>query len=128
MSLISAQQMQLPCRFVEIAVKQCRNGGIDCKVHGLQLVGRHLGTAMPLDDTAALARLLPPDFEHEHEDPVFRHANIVQQQQQQQQQLQQANYMYNSSTSVSANSATRVFVWGLNDKDQLGGPKGIKLT
>ena len=23
-------------RYVEIAVKQCRNGGIDCKVHGLQ--------------------------------------------------------------------------------------------
>ena len=25
-------------RYVEIAVKQCRNGGIDCKVHGLQVV------------------------------------------------------------------------------------------
>ena len=114
--------MQLPCRFVEIAIKQCRNGGIDCKVHGLQLVGRHLGTAMPLDDTAALARLLPPDFEHDHEDPVFQHTNMVQQQQ------QQASYnLYNSGASISASSATRVFVWGLNDKDQLGGPKGIQF-
>jgi E3 ubiquitin-protein ligase HERC2 len=25
---------------VEIAIKQCRNGGIDCKVHGLQIVGK----------------------------------------------------------------------------------------
>ena len=27
-------------RYVEIAVKQCRNGGIDCKVHGLQVSQR----------------------------------------------------------------------------------------
>jgi E3 ubiquitin-protein ligase HERC2 len=27
-------------RFVEISIKQCRNGGIDCKVHGLQVVGK----------------------------------------------------------------------------------------
>ena len=27
-------------RYLEIAVKQCRNGGIDCKIHGLQVVGK----------------------------------------------------------------------------------------
>ena len=27
-------------RYVEIAIKQCRNGGIDCKIHGLHVVGR----------------------------------------------------------------------------------------
>ena len=50
---------------LEIAVKQCRNGGIDCKVHGIQLVGRNIAHALPMDDSAALARLLPPDFELE---------------------------------------------------------------
>ena len=64
-SLISAQQIQVPLRFIEVAVKQCRNGGIDCKVHGIQLVGRNVGNALPLDDSAALAQLLPPDFELE---------------------------------------------------------------
>lgn len=64
-SLISPQQMQQPYRFIEVAIKQCRNGGIDCKVHGIQLVGRNVGNALPLDDSAALARLLPPDFEFE---------------------------------------------------------------
>ena len=46
-------------------MKQCRNGGIDCKVHGIQLVGRNIAHALPMDDSAALARLLPPDFELE---------------------------------------------------------------
>ncbi len=27
-------------KFYEIAVKQCFNGGIDCKIHGLKMVGR----------------------------------------------------------------------------------------
>lgn len=57
--------MQQAQRFIEIAIKQCRNGGIDCKVHGIQLVGRHSAHALPMDDTAAFGRLLPPDFEFE---------------------------------------------------------------
>lgn len=65
MSLISPQQMQQSYRFIEVAIKQCRNGGIDCKVHGIQLVGKNIGNALPLDDSAALARLLPLDFEFE---------------------------------------------------------------
>ena len=27
-------------RYIEIAVKACRSGGIDCKVHGLQVQGK----------------------------------------------------------------------------------------
>ena len=27
-------------KHIEIAIKQCRNGGIDCKVHGLVIQGR----------------------------------------------------------------------------------------
>ena len=27
-------------KYIEIAIKQCRNGGIDCKVHGLMIQGR----------------------------------------------------------------------------------------
>ena len=95
MSLISAQQIQVPLRFIEVAVKQCRNGGIDCKVHGIQLVGRNVGNALPLDDSAALARLLPPDFELEQDDCVF-------------QKCHQASAQVQGSNSC----ATRVFVWG----------------
>jgi len=59
------QQLQHPYRFIEIAVKQCRNGGIDCKLHSIQLVGRNVSHIVPMDDSAALSRLLPPDFELE---------------------------------------------------------------
>lgn len=27
-------------RYIEIAIKQCRSSGIDCKIHGLVLLGR----------------------------------------------------------------------------------------
>ena len=27
-------------KFYEISIKQCFNGGIDCKIHGLKMVGR----------------------------------------------------------------------------------------
>ena len=27
-------------RYLEIGIKQCRNGGIDCKMHGLQVIGK----------------------------------------------------------------------------------------
>ena len=107
LSLISPLQVQQPFRFLQIAIEQYRNGGIDCKVHGIQLIGLNVGHALRLDDTTA--RLLPPDFEQEQNVPVFQKTR------------QLSTLIQNSSC------ATRVFVWGLNDKDQLGGPKGSKI-
>jgi len=37
---------------IEIAIKQCRNGGIDCKIHALNIIGKkrtsegHIPTAL----------------------------------------------------------------------------------
>ena len=107
LSLISPLQVQQPFRFLQIAIEQYRNGGIDCKVHGIQLIGLNVGHALRLDDTTA--RLLPPDFEQEQNVPVFQKTR------------QLSTLIQNSSC------ATRVFVWGLNDEDQLGGTKGSKI-
>ena len=107
-------------RFVEIAVKQCRNGGIDCKVHGLQVVGRKKGEE---EDFSAVS-FLASDAEEECCCPEehFSTASSA---------AKTGRTSGASSVSgageVAKKDATKVFVWGLNDKDQLGGLKGSKI-
>ena len=88
-------------RYIEIAIKQCRNGGIDCKIHGLHVVGRK---RCEEDEYASTVSFLASDSE-EWEDTTSKSR---------------------WSLDVKVNS-TKVFVWGLNDKDQLGGQKGSKI-
>ncbi|XP_021378315.1 E3 ubiquitin-protein ligase HERC2-like isoform X2 [Mizuhopecten yessoensis] len=95
-------------RFVEVSVKQCRSSGIDCKVHGLSVIGRLRADE---DDMAASYTFLASDREDEDEDktvttPINKRRSKV-----------------TSSKEIQ----THVFCWGLNDKDQLGGPKGSKI-
>lgn len=84
---------------VEIAIKQCRNGGIDCKIHALQIVGckRILENQL-----ATSVSFLASDWE-----------------------VMQEQMSVQRSSTVQQNAA--VYVWGLNDKDQLGGLKGSKI-
>lgn len=88
-------------RYVEIAIKQCRNGGIDCKIHGLQVVGRK---RCEEDEFTSTVSFLASDSEECDDSLKARWNNM----------------------DVKVNS-TKVLVWGLNDKDQLGGQKGSKI-
>jgi len=103
---------------IEIAIRQCRSSGIDCKIHGLAVYGR-LRTdddndGLPViassylasdgeDDSAAAAN----DHLAKNDDARLRQSAVVRSQR---------------------DILTNVFVWGLNDKDQLGGPKGSKVS
>ncbi|KAL2717183.1 E3 ubiquitin-protein ligase HERC2 [Vespula squamosa] len=87
-----------PC--IEIAIKQCRNGGIDCKIHGLHIIGRK-----KIDENQQLATsvsFLASDWEA-------------------------AQKQITSQCSGETTQQSAVYVWGLNDKDQLGGLKGSKI-
>ena len=84
-------------RYVEIAIKQCSRGGIDCKIHGLLVVGRKRSEE---DEFTSTVSFLASDSE-ECDDASKTKWNTI---------------------DVKVNS-TKVFVWGLNDKDQLGGQK-----
>ncbi|UYV60264.1 HERC2 [Cordylochernes scorpioides] len=89
-------------KFIEIAIRKCRSGGIDCRVHQLLILGRlrtdeddllsHF-TFLATDDGATT-----PDESHHKLD------------------------------EHRLDAQTKVFVWGLNDKDQLGGLKGSKVS
>ncbi|CAG7818352.1 unnamed protein product [Allacma fusca] len=97
----------------EINILQCRNGGIDCRVHGISMIGRH---RQECDDFISSFSFLASDGEDMDED-----VDLV------------SNTKRNSVASFSTADGTRrdhsvkVFVWGLNDKDQLGGLKGSKI-
>jgi E3 ubiquitin-protein ligase HERC2 len=95
-------------RFIDIAIKQCRSSGIDCKIHSLQLIGRLRSDD---DDTAAAFSFLASDKEDEDDDRTITQTG-----------------RRKSKVTGGKDIQTHVFVWGLNDKDQLGGPKGSKVS
>ncbi|XP_062306104.1 E3 ubiquitin-protein ligase HERC2 [Osmerus eperlanus] len=95
-------------RYVEVAIKQCRSSGIDCKIHGLALVGR----VRAEDEDLATIPFLASDNEEEEEDKTAT-GSLARKK--------------SSGLESAATIRTKVFVWGLNDKDQLGGLKGSKI-
>lgn len=115
--LLSDLRQHVP--WIEITIKQCRNNGIQCKVHGLNIVGRRMATDLNqiLENAAFLAN------ETDTQEP-----NAY------------ASYMCPEDKATSVGSGTgssgadaqpanqcKVMVWGLNDKEQLGGLKGSKV-
>uniref|UniRef100_A0A8D3BZ47 HECT-type E3 ubiquitin transferase n=1 Tax=Scophthalmus maximus TaxID=52904 RepID=A0A8D3BZ47_SCOMX len=95
-------------RYVEIAIKQCRSSGIDCKIHGLGIVGRIRAE----DEDLATVPFLASDNEEEDDDKTASGS---------------LTRKKSSGLESAATIRTKVFVWGLNDKDQLGGLKGSKI-
>ncbi|KAK7877600.1 hypothetical protein WMY93_031685 [Mugilogobius chulae] len=95
-------------RYIEVAVKQCRSAGIDCKIHGLSIVGRIRAE----DEDLATVPFLASDNEEEDEDKAAT-GSLARKK--------------SSGLESAATIRTKVFVWGLNDKDQLGGLKGSKI-
>ncbi|XP_066478199.1 E3 ubiquitin-protein ligase HERC2 isoform X5 [Tiliqua scincoides] len=95
-------------RYVEVAIKQCRSSGIDCKIHGLSILGRIRAE----DEDSATVPFLASDNEEEDDDKANT-ASLVRKK--------------TVGLESAATIRTKVFVWGLNDKDQLGGLKGSKI-
>uniref|UniRef100_A0A1A8PRE6 E3 ubiquitin-protein ligase HERC2 n=3 Tax=Nothobranchius rachovii TaxID=451742 RepID=A0A1A8PRE6_9TELE len=95
-------------RYIEIAIKQCRSSGIDCKIHGLRIVGRIRAE----DEDLATVPFLASDNEEEDEEKPTA-----------------GSLARKKPPGLESAAAirTKVFVWGLNDKDQLGGLKGSKI-
>nr|CAD7427832.1 unnamed protein product [Timema monikensis] len=84
---------------VEVAVKQCRNGGIDCKIHSLSIVGRRKTNEGHVPSSLSF---LASDNDDMQETVAPQKGCL-------------------------GGLLPKVLVWGLNDKDQLGGLKGSKV-
>ncbi|XP_058886345.1 E3 ubiquitin-protein ligase HERC2-like isoform X1 [Acipenser ruthenus] len=95
-------------RYIEVAIKQCRSSGIDCKIHSLGIVGRFRAE----NEDLATVPFLASDNEEEDDDKTTT-GSLVRKK--------------SAGLECAATIRTKVFVWGLNDKDQLGGLKGSKI-
>ncbi|XP_055695916.1 probable E3 ubiquitin-protein ligase HERC2 [Lutzomyia longipalpis] len=94
--------------FIEIVIKQCRNNGIHCKVHSINIIGQKQQTDLDL-------MLLNASFLASEYDIVAGENRLS---------------SYTNAPEDKNNRdhfQCKVLVWGLNDKEQLGGLKGSKV-
>ena len=113
-------------RYYEIAIRQCANGGRDCKIHGLRILGRK---RLEDEEYASVLTFLASDSEEVEEESLGR--------QQQLQNFAARGQARKGEAAAAADSSCqaqqqqqhpiKALVWGLNDKDQLGGLKGSKI-
>ena len=107
-------------RYYEIAVRQCANGGRDCKIHGLKILGRK---RVEDEEYASALTFLASDSEEVEEESLVlasgRHHTAAG-------RLQQTGRNKDDSQQQQQHPI-KALVWGLNDKDQLGGLKGSKI-
>lgn len=95
-------------QWIEIQIKQCRNNGIHCRVHALNIVGRRKQTDMEM-------MLMKASFLASEYSSTIETSSS-------------ATYTYSDDKNGTDQSqGCKVFVWGLNDKEQLGGMKGSKI-
>ena len=106
-------------RIIEIGIRQCRSSGIDCKIHGLSVVARVRSDDDYIPTTFSI---LAQDKEGEDEEEGSGHGSSSR-------SGGHSNILRSKKGKGGAGKdiQTYVFVWGLNDKDQLGGPKGSKV-
>lgn len=95
-------------QWIEIVIKQCRNNGIQCKVHGINIVGRRKQTDLEL-------MLMNASFLASEYDSLCEPSSST-----------SCTYP-DDGKPQNDQSQCKVLVWGLNDKEQLGGLKGSKV-
>ncbi|XP_074029211.1 E3 ubiquitin-protein ligase HERC2 [Leptinotarsa decemlineata] len=96
---------------IEINIIKCRNNGIDCKVHGITVVGVKKQSFCELKTSVSF---LANDWDLSQDATVGPTLSTIGQDS-------------NSDFAISNSNGCKVYVWGLNDKDQLGGMKGSKV-
>lgn len=96
-------------KWIEIVIKQCRNNGIQCKVHGANITGRRKQTDMDL-------MLMNASFLATDNGSICEPTAST-----------SCTSGTGEKSDSSINSQCKVWCWGLNDKEQLAGLKGSKV-
>ncbi|XP_066141939.1 E3 ubiquitin-protein ligase HERC2 isoform X1 [Euwallacea fornicatus] len=94
---------------IELNIIKCRNNGIDCKIHGIYLVGIKRQSC---GDFRTSVSFLANDWDLNQDS--LPGSTVV--------SVSRDDFCTTNNTA-----GCKVFVWGLNDKDQLGGMKGSKV-
>lgn len=98
--------------WIEIFIKQCRNNGIQCRVHQINVIGRRKQTDLDI-------MLMNASFLANENDTACGEASFS----------CSSNYADDKvmGGNLTGETTSKVYVWGLNDKEQLGGLKGSKV-
>lgn len=84
---------------IEMNIRSCKSGGIDTKIHGISIIGR---VDMNEEEAAANFSFLSV------EEVEGRDVGLIRRQRKM------------AEGSLMDNNSSKVFVWGLNDRHQLG--------
>lgn len=100
--------------WIEIYIKQCRNNGIQCRVHDLYVIGKRKQT--DVEAMLTNAAFLATDCDSNESSYTTTSNNYSD------------DKLMNCRNSINKDEInSRVYVWGLNDKEQLAGLKGSKV-
>ncbi|XP_033150467.1 LOW QUALITY PROTEIN: probable E3 ubiquitin-protein ligase HERC2 [Drosophila busckii] len=110
--VVLMQQVPVYYPWIEIVIKQCQNNGIQCKVHGLEFVGRR--QQPDLQQLLVNAQFLAGEY---METTAASGGTVA----------GAAAAVASTPASEEQELPCSVMVWGLNDKEQLGGLKGSKV-
>ncbi|XP_056632300.1 E3 ubiquitin-protein ligase HERC2 isoform X1 [Diorhabda sublineata] len=109
-SVLLLSNMEKHYPLIEINIIKCRNNGIDCKIHGITIVGIKRPSYGELKTSVSF---LANDWDLTQDSGTGASMVTI---------TQEANGEFPQNTN-----GCKVYVWGLNDKDQLGGMKGSKV-
>ncbi|CRL02239.1 CLUMA_CG015120, isoform A [Clunio marinus] len=103
--------------WIEIYIKQCRNNGIQCRIHDLYVIGKRKQT--DVDAMLSNANFLANDCDtiEPTYSTTYNNYNID----------DKSISSRRDSLGGKDEKMSRVYVWGLNDKEQLAGLKGSKV-
>ncbi|XP_020805471.1 probable E3 ubiquitin-protein ligase HERC2 [Drosophila serrata] len=113
--VVLMQQVPTYYPWVEVVVKQCQNNGIQCKIHGIQFIGRR--QQPDLYHILANAQFLASEYSASV-GPGVAAAGLG---------AVSTSQHGEASAGPEQDLPCTVMVWGLNDKEQLGGLKGSKV-
>lgn len=99
--------------WIEIYIKQCRNNGIQCRIHDLYFIGKRKQS--DLEAMMTNASFLANDSDSSEPSFTTTLNNYPEER------------IVCGLNQARDESGSRVYVWGLNDKEQLAGLKGSKV-
>jgi E3 ubiquitin-protein ligase HERC2 len=100
--------------WIEIFIKQCRNNGIQCRIHDVFVIGKRKQT--DVEAMLTTAAFLANDCDLNEPSYATTLSNY-----------HEENPINSRTASEKVEGNSRVYVWGLNDKEQLAGLKGSKV-
>lgn len=103
-------------RFIEIRIVQCQGGGIDCRIRGLSVRGCRVRNAIKEKISLARKNFLTSDVPASDYDQMATEIST-----------KSGGTLWPTTANRKCDVSYRVFVWGLNDKEQLGSTKVSKV-